>query len=72
MFLQLFLQEPTSRTNEELPHRRSKAVGPMGWPADHCAQPSSGGLVWAFSCPKVVARLVLIGFASVLGLHLVI
>ena len=28
------------------------------------------GLVWASSCPKVVARPVLIGFALVLGLHL--
>jgi len=32
--LQLFLQELTSRTNEKLPHRRSMAVGPMGWSAD--------------------------------------
>ena len=29
------------------------------------------GLVWASSCPKVVARPVLTGFALVLGLHLI-
>ena len=29
------------------------------------------GLVWASTCPRVVARAVLTGFALVLGLHLV-
>ena len=38
--------------------------------ANHPQLPSVG-LVWASSCPKVEARLVLIGFASVLGLHLI-
>ena len=38
--------------------------------ANHPQLPSAG-LVWASSCPKVEARLVLIGFASVLGLHLI-
>ena len=49
----------------------------MGWPADrpprgaNRPQTSFGGLVWAPSCPKVVAQLVLTSFASVLRLHLV-
>ena len=78
---QLFLAEPTSRTNAKPPHGRAKAVGPIGPSADQVVgrppiganrpQLPSGGLVWASSCPKVVALLVLTGFASVLGLHLV-
>jgi len=40
-FLQPFLQEPTFRTNEELPHQRSKVVGPMGWPADQGGRPAT-------------------------------
>ena len=35
-----FLLEPTSSSNEELPHRNLKVVGPMGWSADHPAGPS--------------------------------
>ena len=38
--------------------------------ANHPQLPSAG-LVWASSCPKVEALLALIGFASVLGLHLI-
>ena len=45
-FQLVILQEPTSRTNEELPHRRLKSVGAVGWSADrggrptaHCHQP---------------------------------
>ena len=78
---QLFLAEPTSRTKSKPPRGRAKAVGLTGPSADQvvgrppsganrCQLPS-GGLVWASSCPKVVALLVLTGFASVLGLHLV-
>ena len=58
-----------------------KAVGPLGRQSTSVVgRPPSGtnrpqllaiGLVWASSCPKVVARLVLTGFALVLGLHLV-
>ena len=34
--------ESTWRTNGELPHRRGKSVGPMGWPADQGGWPAMG------------------------------
>ena len=56
-------------------------VGPIGLSADQGGRPatqwrqqpqlSSAGLVWASSCPIIVAWPILSGFASVLGLHLV-
>ena len=38
-FQLVILQEPTSRINEELPHRRLKSVGAVGWSADHGGRP---------------------------------
>ena len=45
----------------------------VGRPAHGANRPQllAIGLVWASSCPKVVARLVLTGFALDFGLHLV-
>ena len=37
----LFLAEPTWGANELLPRRRSKVVGPMGWPADQGGRPAT-------------------------------
>ena len=64
-----------------LPRCKLEAVGPTGRSADQgVGRPASGanhpqllgvGLVWASTCPKVVARAVLTGFVLVLGLHLV-
>ena len=40
---QLSLEEPTSRTNGRLPHRRFEAVGPMGRSADPYSQTTRPG-----------------------------
>ena len=74
--MQLFLAEPTLGASEEAPRGKVEAVGPMG----QAGRPAHGsnrpqllrvGLVWVSSCPKVVARPVLTGFALVLGLHVI-
>ena len=64
-----------------LPRSKLKAVGPTGRSADQgVGRPAGGahrpqlpgvGLVWAWPCLNIVGCLVLTGFASVLGLHLV-
>ena len=38
--------EPTSSSNEELSHRNLKAVGPMGWSADHPTGPTDLLFLW--------------------------
>ena len=61
------------------PHGRFKVVGPTGRPAEagrladgaHRQQLPGVGLVWAWPCLNTGACLVLTGFTSVLGLHLV-
>ena len=58
--MQLFLVEPTLGASEEAPRGKVEAVGPMGlvgWPAQGANRPQllGVGLVWASSCPKVVA-----------------
>ena len=68
---QLYHGEPPSRANDMPPRSWLKAVGPMGWLAGRSTQLLAVGLVWTSSCPKVMARLVLTEFTSVLGLHLI-
>ena len=62
--MQLFLAEPTFGASEEAPRGKVEAVEPMGQvdrpggrPACPRLQPppTGVGLVWASSCPKVVA-----------------
>ena len=79
--MQLFLAELTLGASEEAPRGKVEAVGPMGQdgrpegrpasPCSNCPQLLRVGLVWASSCPKVVARPVLTGFTLALGLHLI-
>ena len=74
--MQLFLAELTLGASEEVPHGKVGVVGPMGLvgrPAHGSNRPQllGVGLVWVSSCPKVVARPILTGFALVLGLHLI-
>ena len=59
-----------------MPRTLVEAVGPMGLVGrlahgSNRPQLLGVGLVWASSCPKVVAQPVLTGFALVLGLHLI-
>ena len=63
--LRLFLQEPTSTTNERLPCRRSKAVGPMGLsagPPKAPTAPNCWGLGLSRPPPVLTPRL---GLSSV-------
>ena len=62
----MILQDPTSRTNEELPRRRLKSVGAVGWSADGPLPPIAPNLgnwavlvslvliPWVMACPKKV------------------
>ena len=68
--MQLFLAEPTLGASEEAPRGKVEAVETMGHGSNR-PQLLGVGLVWASSCPKVVARPVLTRFPLVLGLHLI-
>ena len=58
MLLQPFLQELTSRTKEDWPRRRNKAVGPMGWPAGHPMAPTAPKLLLVgLSGPPLVQKM---------------
>ena len=64
--LQLILQEPTSTSNQELPRRRLKSVGPTGWSADHLvAQPTSAFFGWVLFWAHMSLALVLASGMSV-------
>ena len=68
----VILGEPPLGAYEMSPHGRFKAVGPTR-PASaaHRPQLPEVGLDWAWPCLNTGIELVLSGFASVVGLHLV-
>ena len=61
--------EPTSSSNEELSHRNLKALGPMGWSADHPTGPTDLlllrlGCSWVHLSMVEVWVLVMLNFFS--------